>query len=112
RIALYAAGLETGIDAVVVSGYFEARQRLWEEPIYRNVFGLLQQFGDAEIATLIAPRSLILEHSPAPKIDGPPKPREGRAGAAPGKLQTPDYESVEREFERARKLLKAGEPKT
>jgi len=29
----------------------------------------------------------------------------------PGKLRTPDYESVEREFERARSLLKAGDSK-
>src|SRR5205823_9836952 len=110
-IALYAAALDTRIQATLVSGYFDSRQRLWEEPIYRDVFGLLEQFGDAEIATLIAPRALVVEHSPVPKISGPPKPSEGRKGAAPGKWQTPDYESVELEFERARKLLKAGDPK-
>jgi dienelactone hydrolase len=110
-IAFYAAALDPRIDAAIVSGYFDSRQRLWQEPIYRNIFGLLDEFGDAEIATLIAPRPLIIEHAAGPKIDGPPKPREGRSGAAPGRLQTPDYESVEREFERARTLLKAGDPK-
>jgi len=110
-IGLYAAALDTRIEGVLVSGYFDSRQRVWEEPIYRNVFGLLKEFGDAEIASLVAPRSLIVEHSPTPKIDGPPKPREGRSGAAPGKLRTPDYESVEREFERVRSLLKAGNSK-
>ncbi len=111
-IAFYAAALDPRIDAALVSGYFDTRQRLWGEPIYRNVFGLLQEFGDAEIASLIAPRALIVEHSPVPKIDGPPKPREGRTGAAPGRLVTPDYGSVEAEFERARALVKAGETKT
>jgi hypothetical protein len=110
-IAFHAAALDTRIEAVVVSGYFDSRQRIWEEPIYRNVFGLLQEFGDAEIATLIAPRSLIVEHSPAPKVGGPPPARSGRSGAAPGKLATPDYETVEVEFERARALLRPGDPK-
>jgi dienelactone hydrolase len=110
-IAFYAAALDRRVEATLVSGYFDSRQRLWEEPIYRNVFGLLREFGDAEIASLIAPRALIVEYSVEPKVDGPPTPREGQAGAAPGKLQTPGYESVEAEFERARALLKAGNPK-
>jgi cephalosporin-C deacetylase-like acetyl esterase len=68
---------------------------------------LLREFGDAEIATLIAPRALIVEHSKTPQISGPPTPREGRSGAAPGKWSTPDYESVEAEYDRARALLHA-----
>jgi dienelactone hydrolase len=106
-IALYAAALDTRIDSALVSGYFDARERLWREPIYRNLFGLLREFGDAEIATLIVPRALVVEHSPVPEIAGPPPAREGRSGAAPGKLRTPDYTSVEAEFERARDLIKA-----
>jgi dienelactone hydrolase len=105
-IAFYAAALDQRIDVTVVSGYFDSRQALWQEPIYRNVFGLLEEFGDAEIATLVAPRTLIVEHSAVPKVDGPPKPRAGRSGAAPGRLITPDYESVEREVGRARELVK------
>jgi dienelactone hydrolase len=101
-IAFYAAALDRRIDTALVSGYFGARDRVWEEPIYRNVFGLLSEFGDAEIASLVAPRSLIVEHSEVPKVDGPPKPREGRGGAAPGKLITPDFTSVQAEANRAR----------
>ena len=104
-ICFYAAALDPRISSCLVSGYFGSRQRLWEEPIYRNVFGLLNEFGDAEIASLIAPRTLVIEHSPIPTIAGPPKPREGRSGAAPGKLKTVDYELVEAELERARELL-------
>ena len=110
-IAFYAAALDQRIVAALVSGYFDSRERLWEEPIYRNLFGLLQEFGDAEIASLIAPRHLIVEHSAGPRVDGPPAPREGRSGAAPGQWHTPDYASVEAEFERGRALLKAGSPK-
>ena len=107
-IAFYAAALDQRVDAALVSGYFDSRQRLWSEPIYRNLFGLLREFGDAEIATLIAPRALVVEYSAAPKVDGPPKPREGRAGAAPGRLVTPEFELVEAEFNRARALLTEG----
>jgi len=110
-IAFYAAALDPRIDAVLVSGYFDSRQGLWEEPIYRNVFGLLREFGDAEIASLIAPRALVVEYSQAPKVQGPPKPRSNRSEAAPGRIVTPDYTTVEAEFERARALLKPGDPK-
>lgn len=103
-IAFYSAALDQRVQSALVSGYFDSRQKVWAEPIYRNVFGLLQEFGDAEIATLILPRKLIVEHSEVPVIDGPPKPREGRGGAAPGKWSTPDQASVEAEFKRAQKL--------
>jgi len=53
-LALYSAALDPRIHAALVSGYFDSRQRVWSEPIYRNVFGLLQEYGDAEIASLIA----------------------------------------------------------
>ena len=107
-IAFYSAALDTRIAATLVSGYFDSRQRVWEEPIYRNVFGVLREFGDAEIATLIAPRGLVVEHSESPNITGPPPARDGRRGAAPGKLSTPDSLSVEVEFNRAQALLEKG----
>ena len=55
-IALYSAALDPRIQATLVSGYFQQRDGLWKEPIYRDVWGLLREFGDAEIASLIAPR--------------------------------------------------------
>jgi dienelactone hydrolase len=104
-IAFYSAALDPRINATLVSGYFESRQKLWQEPIYRNLFGLLHEFGDAEIASLIAPRALIVEHSVPPDIKGPPAPHDNRHGAAPGKITAIDYESVENELERAKALL-------
>ncbi len=69
-IAFYAGACDTRIDSTYVGGYFGSRQKGWSEPIYRNVFGLLREFGDAEIATLIAPRELRVESSFAPKAEG------------------------------------------
>jgi len=60
-IGLYAAALDTRIRAALVSGYFDSRQHVWQEPIYRNLFGLLREFGDAGVASLIAPRGLVVE---------------------------------------------------
>jgi len=103
-IAFYSAALDERIRSALVSGYFDSRQKVWSEPIYHNVFGLLRDFGDAEIATLVLPRKLIIEHSEVPAIEGPPKPQEGRHGAAPGTWRTSEQGSVEAEFKRAQKL--------
>jgi len=104
-LALYAGGLDTRIAAVAVSGYFGPREALWQEPIYRNVFGLLAEFGDAELASLIAPRALVVEASGVPPVAGPPAPREGRSGAAPGRIAQPSLAEVEAELVRARGLV-------
>ena len=110
-IAFYAGAVDTRIGAVGVTGYFQPREHLWREPIYRNVWGLLDQFGDAEIASLIAPRALAIESSPHPEVEGPPVASEGRnSGAAPGAVTTPPLEAVEAEFERARQLTDALQP--
>ena len=100
-LALYSTAVDTRIDAAVVSGYFQSREGVWKEPIYRNVWALLHEFGDAEIASLIAPRSLIVEASQGIEVDAPPPVRDGRAGAAPGRLISPPLESVKAEFDRA-----------
>ena len=110
-IAFYSAALDTRIVATMVSGYFGPREKLWEEPIYRNVFGLLETFGDAEIASIIAPRRLIVEYSEEPTVSGPPASRAGRAGAAPGKLSARERSDVEEELNRAREFFPATFPK-
>ena len=97
-IALQSAAVDTRIQATAVSGYFQSRQEVWREPIYRNVWGLLHEFGDAEIASLIAPRTLIVEASRGPEVAGPPPVRDGRGGAAPGQLVSPPVDSVKAEF--------------
>jgi dienelactone hydrolase len=87
-IAMYSAALDRRIDAVLVSGYFQSRQKVWSEPLYRNVWGLLREFGDAEIASLVAPRPLVVEQSYGPEVAGPPATPQGRrAVAAVGRLE-------------------------
>ena len=82
-IAFYSAAADSRIDAASVSGYFSSRQELWKEPIYRDVWSLLRNLGDAEIAGLIAPRVLIVETGESPEISGPPAPTKERSGATP-----------------------------
>ncbi len=59
-IALYAAALDDRLDAALVSRYFDRREKLYDEPEDRIVWNLLRRFGDAEIASLIAPRDLLI----------------------------------------------------
>ncbi len=111
-LAFYSAARDTRINAALVSGYFASRQEIWKEPIYRNVWGLLTEFGDAGLASLVAPRALVVEASRAPEIPGPPPADGRRNSAAPGRLTTPRPEAVQREFERAKPFfakLDAGE---
>ena len=105
-VAFYAAALDTRIEATLVSGYFANRQQLWQEPIYRNLFGLLDQFGDAELASLVMPRALIVEACRAPEVSGPPAARDGRNNsAAPGALRTPPASAAQTELDRALSLV-------
>lgn len=97
-IAFYAAAIDSRIDSACVSGYFDSRQTIWDQPIARNVFGLLEQFGDAEIASLIAPRNLIVEAAKGPELTLPSE------GGAPATLKSPSLESVRAEVDRARQL--------
>ena len=111
-LSLFSAAVDTRIGAALVSGYFQSRQEVWKEPIYRDVWGLLHEFGDAELASLIAPRSLIIEASRMPEVNGPPPESTDRRGAAKvGIVATPPLDEVRREVARARPFfeqLKAG----
>jgi hypothetical protein len=73
------------------------RQEVWAEPIYRNVWGLLEEFGDAELATVIAPRPLVVAYGRYPEVTG-----------QKGDLKTPEFGRVqgEGEFRRIDRLLK------
>ena len=102
RIALYAAALDKRLDGTLVSGYFGPRERVWDEPADRMVFGLLRGYSDAEIARLIAPRPLVIETGHFPeygfRLDQQGVPERIRKGAGkrgkPGKLLAPKGEEV------------------
>lgn len=102
-IALSSAASDRRIHSTGVIGSFAPREAMWSDPIYRNVWGFLREFSDAELAALVAPRSLSIQPSPALEISGPPEsnPQNGR-GAAPGRLEKPSDAAVRAETDRAR----------
>ncbi len=64
-LALFAAAVaddpEMRIDSACVSGSFGPREELWQEPADHQLCDFLSEFGDAEVASLIAPRRLVIE---------------------------------------------------
>lgn len=98
-IAMYAAAVDPRIDATLITGYFSPRNNLWQEPLYRNIWGLLDEFGDAEIATLIAPRKMIVEYTRYPEW------KRNVPNTGPGELKTPAYSEVKSEFKRIHSFI-------
>ncbi|MDP6057501.1 MAG: dienelactone hydrolase family protein, partial [Pirellulaceae bacterium] len=92
-LALHAGALDPRIDGVCVSGHFGSRQNCWNEPLDRNVFGLLEQFGDAEIASMLATRVLVIDSTPGPDVT---LPSEG-GGPAAMKWHSPQAIAAERQ---------------
>jgi dienelactone hydrolase len=115
-LALYAAALDQGFAATCVAGYFGPRESLWLEPAERNVFGLLETFGDAEIASLVAPRHLLVEHGRHPTFvfrpgaDGTPEILDARAtlNGKPGRLPMPSPAQEQAEWDRLLALAPPG----
>jgi len=99
-MALYAGAIAQEIDVVAVSGYFDSRQDLWQQPIDRNVFGVLNEFGDAELVGMILPRSCIVDAT-----RGPERQWSGEKGA-PWRLVSPPVERVRAEYAKAERLAR------
>jgi len=103
-LALYCGAADTRIDVTGVSGYFGPREKVYDEPIYRNVWSLLREFGDGELLSLILPRALVVERA---EIKAPPAPaaRAGRGGAAPGAPKSPTLVESRNEIQRVLKSV-------
>jgi len=99
-LTLYAGALDTRIQAIASSGYFGVSNKRWQQPLDRNVFGLLQEFADGDVAAMIAPRFLALCHAPGPKVELP------SSGGAPGKLDSIPAKDFRDEWESAVSLRK------
>ncbi len=104
-LALYAGALDPRIDATLSSGYFGPRENNWEQPLDRNVFGLLEQFGDGELAAMIAPRGLTVEALAYPELDLPGQ------GGGPAKLRRPASSAIAAEFARLRPEIAGAAPR-
>jgi dienelactone hydrolase len=61
--ALLTAAIDRRVAAAAVVDYFQERDRVWEEPVDRRLPGQLLEFGDAELAALVAPRRLAIVRS-------------------------------------------------
>jgi dienelactone hydrolase len=98
-IALATGVCDTRVDLTCVSGHFGPREKVWDQPIHRNVHGLLKHFGDAQLAAMIAPRYLVIDPVRGPTVD------IAGDGGAPGKLMGPDLSEAKFEANLAQSLL-------
>lgn len=87
-LAYYAASLDPRVRACCISGYFGPREQTWSHPIDRNLFGILREYGDAELTYLVAPRTLLVDADGYPKVNLPSD------GGAPGSLSRPDEATI------------------
>lgn len=98
-VALFAAALDARIKSTCVTAFFGPRERSWTEPLDRNLFGLLSQFGSAELLSMIASRSVVLAAGLRRHFE------DAGSGSAPSKLTIPDEPEMRRELNRAKKLV-------
>ncbi len=104
-IAFYATAVDKRIGSAYIGGYFGPREKLWKEPLDRNIVGLLREFGDAEIAALIAPRQLAIQQFGFPNLR-PVQAKPGvKAIAAPGKIEQPTAAETQEEIARAQEIV-------
>jgi len=88
--ALCAAAVDVRVKAGAVIDYFENHERFWEEPVDRRLPGRLLEFGDAELAALIAPRALIcIRGSDAPMTEHSVRQEFERARGFYARLRAP-----------------------
>jgi len=87
-VALLAAAIDPRIEVTMASGIWGNWEDLWRQPIGRNLFGLMSEFGEGGVVAMIAPRKVILERAWGQPllVDAP--------GAAPGHWQVPTATEV------------------
>jgi len=101
-IGLLATALDTRVDSLLVRGFFGPREASYQEPIDRNVFGMLEQFGGAELLTLVAPRPVVIDAQDYPHVSLKSE------GGAPAELGDVPLEQVASELGRTVAILKEG----
>lgn len=116
-LAMLAAAVDPRLAACATSGSFGPREDLWQGPVERNIFGLLNRFGDAEIAALIHPRGFLAVAGNEPEwsyraddrgrltLEEQYTPKKGKPALYP----RPGKEAFAKEFERFRELIGAPE---
>ncbi len=100
-LTLFAGALDTRIRVTLVSGFFGPREASWKEPIDRNFSGLLRHAGASELAMMVAPRTLIVDLTPGPRLT------LSGDGGAPAELSGPDPQAAKALLDDARQRLSA-----
>lgn len=104
RLAMLAGALDQRIAGIAVDGGWLPFDGQWQEPIDSTVFGIVREFGAAEVAAMIAPRKLEYRHAPWPEVI-----QTDAGGGSPGFLRTPEPAAFQKETERVA-ALQAGFP--
>ncbi len=95
-LALLTGAVDQRVALTGVSGYFGSHPKQWDEPIDRNIFGVWNRFGNAELAALAIgapPRGrVVIEISRGPAADLP-----GTGGGAPSELRSPTLREAQLE---------------
>lgn len=104
RAALLAGALDPRITVTGVSGAFGPQESLFERPLDYDIWGFLDEFGDAELATLVLPRHLVVDVATGAKYHGKELQPTKTLGAAPGTLMVPSVEQAQTEIDRALRL--------
>jgi len=107
RLALFAGAVDERIQVTGVHYYFGPRERMWEEPIDRNLFGVLNEFGDAELASMFDKRKLVIGPTAGeggqqnwPVWTDPIRATKNRPQGAPGVLGPIDLKLINAEVNR------------
>jgi dienelactone hydrolase len=113
RIALYAGAADERIKAVHVACAFGPREKVDEEPLDRNLWNEVREFGDAEVASLVANQFQEFPHVTVypdaktkvpegawPEWAGPTPAKAGKSGAAPGTIKAIAAADAAREWKR------------
>ena len=98
--AMFAGALDSRVEVTCISGFLGPRENSWNEPLDRNIFRFLDQFGCAEVLGMIAPRRTIIATNPGPAVE-----LDGRNGGAPAELKAVPKPAAESEAKRAEPLV-------
>ncbi len=102
---LFAAALDPRIAITGVCGSFGSKQALHAQPLDREWWAYLEEFGDAELATMTAGRPLFVDPAEGFAYRLPTPSSDLRAVAAPGVPTLPTSEDAAAELQRADALV-------
>ncbi len=104
HVGLHLVALDERITRAALVGFFGPRESLWSEPIDRNLCGILRDFGAAELASMVAPRPLVVIPKALTPWEGVPRVPNARVLAAPGRIPAVSESDARSEALRAQRL--------